>query len=232
MISPGKKAMVCVLAGGLLAGSLAVPALAKKKAKPVLTTLYMHGTEVVGEAESSPQVADQPLKMDTTEPTGTEPKSHGILNGIVTPNTKCAGNNLFAVFVGDVSGRIVGDLKVTLHAISTPGKVDVRVWPDVFGLMCTSNLSGSTDYPEPAAEATLDLPAGHGTIEAVFEDVNFTASSSLMIQVSPDAEEVGTPAGEENYMLPFFARVLYDTAEFASSVEFTCIPATGKSCTP
>lgn len=222
-----KKSTVCVLAAGLLAGALVAPAVAAKKAKPVPTTLYMHGTEVVGEAESTPVVADAYLSMDTTEPSGAEPKSHGIFNGVVTPNTHCAGNNLFPVFVGNVSGRIVGDMKVTLHALSTPGKVDVRVWPDKMSLLCTSTLGGSADYPEPAGEVTVDLPAGHGTIEAVFEDLDFVASANLMIQVSPET----TPVGPEEVMAPFVARVLYDTPDFASSVEFQCIPAKGKkSC--
>lgn len=226
-----RKTATCILAGALVAGALVVPAAAKKKAKPVATTLYMHGASIVGEADSSPQVADAPLPMDPNEPEGAEPKSHGIANGVVTPNHQCAGNNLFPVFVGDVSGQIVGDMKVTLHALATPGKVDVRVWADKMGLLCTSDLSGSADYPEPAGEVTVDLPAGHGVIEAVFEDLNFPASANLMIQVSPEATPVDTPAGEQHYFAPFVARVLYDAVDFASNVEFSCIPPKGaKSC--
>jgi hypothetical protein len=229
MTMTSRKLIVSLLAGGLVAGSLVAPALAKKKAKPVTTTLYMHGGEIVGELESTPLVADAPLSMDPTEPTGAEPKSHGILNGVVTPNHQCAGNNLFPVFVGNVTGRIVGDMKVTLHALSTPGKVDVRVWTDKMGLLCTSELAGTTDYPEPAAEATLDLPAGHGVIEAVFEDLDVLATTNMMIQISPET----TPVGPEEVMAPFVARILYDATDYASNVEFQCIPAKGqKSCTP
>lgn len=225
-----KKVTTCVLAGALVAGALVVPA-AAKKAKPVKTTLYMHGASVVGEADSSPQVADTPLPMDPNAPEGAEPKSHGIANAVLTPNHKCAGNNLFPVFVGDVTGQIVGDMKVQLHALSTPGKVVVRVWADKMGLLCTSEVSGTAEYPEPAAEATVDLPAGHGVIEAVFEDLNFPASMNLMIQVSPEA--TAAPAGDRDYMMPFVARVLYDAADYASNVEFSCIPPKGaKSCTP
>jgi hypothetical protein len=227
-----RKITTCVLAGALVAGALVVPATAKK-AKPVKTTLYMHGTSIVGEADSSPQVADAPLPMDPNAPEGAEPKSHGIANGVVTPNHRCAGNNLFPVFVGDVKGRIVGDMKVTLHALSTPGKVDVRVWADKMGLLCTSDISGTSEYPEPAAEVTVDLPAGHGVIEAVFEDLNFPAAVNLMIQVSPQATPVATPAGDRHYFTPFVARVLYDATDYASNVEFSCIPPKGaKSCTP
>ncbi|HEV2756003.1 MAG TPA: hypothetical protein VG318_09540 [Actinomycetota bacterium] len=222
-----RKTTTCVLAGALVAGALVVPAAAKKKAKPVPTTLYMHGASLVGEADSSPQVADVPLPMDPNEPEGAEPKSHGIANGVVTPNHRCAGNNLFPVFVGDVKGQIVGDMKVTLHAVATPGKVDVRVWTDKIGLLCTSDVSGSAEYPEPAGEVTLDLPAGHGVIEAVFEDLNVLATTNLMIQVSPQANPVATPAGDRHYFAPFVARVLYDAVDYASNVEFSCIPPKG-----
>lgn len=230
-----RKSLIVALAGGLVAGAFMTPAVAKKKAKPVPTTLYMHGNEVVGELESSPQVADAPLRMDPTEPTGAEPKSHGIANGLVTPNEQCAGNNLFPVFVGDVSGRIVGDMTVTLHALSTPGaSVDVRVWNDKMGLLCTSELSGSADYPEPVAEQTVALPAGAGALEVTFEKLDFVASANLMIQVSPTvATELPTPdPAPDGVFGPFVARVLYDSTDYASNVAFQCIPAKGKkTCT-
>ncbi|HEX2295533.1 MAG TPA: hypothetical protein VHN37_09520, partial [Actinomycetota bacterium] len=150
------KALIPALAALLAAGAMAVPAGAKKS-RGVVTTLFMHGDSVIGEMDSSPQIADVPLRMDPNLPTGTEPKSHAITNGIVTPNHKCAGNTLFPVFVGDVQGRIVGDVTVSLQYLSTPGQVDIRIWTDKFGLLCDSNLSGSAEYPEPAGETTLDL---------------------------------------------------------------------------
>lgn len=231
-----RKTLIVALAGGLVAGAFVAPAAAKKKAKPITTTLYMHGNEIVGELESSPQIADAPLPMDPTEPTGAEPKSHGIANGAVTPNHNCAGNNLFPVFVGDVSGRIVGDMTVTLHALSTPGgSVDVRVWNDKLGLLCTSSASGTAEYPEPVAEQSVALPAGPGALEVTFEDLDFVASTNLMIQVSPTvAADLPTPdPAPDTVFGPFVARVLYDSTDYASNVSFQCIPAKGqKSCTP
>jgi hypothetical protein len=230
-----RKSLIVALAGGLVAGAFVAPAVAKKKAKPVATTLYMHGTQVIGEAESSPQVADAPLPMDATEPTGAEPKSHGIANGLVTPNHQCAGNNLFPVFVGNVSGRIVGDMTVTLHALSTPGgSVDVRVWNDKLGLLCTSEASGTQEYPEPVAEQTVALPAGPGAMEVTFEDLDFLATTNLMIQVTPAvAADLPTPdPAPDTVFGPFVARVLYDSTDYPSNVTFQCIPAKGKSCTP
>lgn len=229
-----KRLIVPVLAGALVAGALVVPAVAGKKPKPVLTTLYMHGDTVIGEADSSPQIADVPLRMDSEPPTGTEPKSHAVANGIVTPNSNCAGNNLFPVFVGDLQGRIVGDMEIGLQFLSTPGQVDVRVWTDKFGLLCDSDLSGSAEYPEPAAEAVVDLPFGQAGVEVVLKDLNVVATQNLMVQVSPHvAGEVPTPATNADYFAPFVARVLYDAALFSSHVQFSCIPPKGKSsCTP
>ena len=231
-----RKSLIALVVGGLVAGALVAPAVAKKKAKPVKTTLYMHGTQVIGELESTPQVADAPLPMDPTEPSGAEPKSKGIANGLVTPNNQCAGNNLFPVFVGNISGRVVGDMTITLHALSTPGgSVDVRVWNDKLGLLCNSELSGSADYPEPVAEQAVALPAGHGTIEVTFEKLDFLATTNLMIQVSPSvAADLPTPdPAPDDVMGPFVARVLYDSTDFASNVTFQCIPAKGqKTCTP
>ncbi len=216
--------MVSVLAGGLVAGCLIGPAVAKKKAKPVATTLYMHGASVIGEADSTPIVADAPLTMDPTEPTGAQPKSHGVFNGVVTPNQQCAGNNFFPVWVGEVKGTVVGKMKLTFTTVSTPGKVDVRVWPDVASALCNSDLAETNAYPKPAAEVTVDLPPGGGTVKAVTKNVRFKATRSLMVQITPGK-------GPEGLLDPFVARVVYDSPEFASSLQFKCIPARGRSCT-
>jgi hypothetical protein len=233
MTSGLKRLLVPALTGALVAGALVVPATAKKP-KPVDTVLYMHGDSVVGEADSSPQVADVPLKMDANPPTAQEPKSHGIANAVVTPNSQCAGNNLFPVFVGDLKGRIVGDMTLGLQFLSTPGQVDVRVWTDKFGLLCNSNVSGSAEYPEPAAEATVDLPFGQAGVEVVLHDLDVVATTNLMVQVSPTvAATVPTPAGDESVYAPFLARLVYDSTLFSSQVQFSCIPPKGaKSCTP
>lgn len=224
-----KKLLILAVAAGLLVAP--VSASAGKKAKPVPTKLFLHGATALGENDSMAIVNDVFLPMDPTEPAGAEPKSKQITNGIVTPNTQCAGNNLFPVWSGQIAGTVKGDVKLTFSTVGTPGPVVVRIWPDVGSLMCTSSLSGSTDYPEPAGEVTVDLPPGEGTVEAVMEGVNFKAVGSLMVQISPAvAADLPDPAGV--VLTPSLARVLYDTPDFASALEFTCIPATGKTCTP
>lgn len=220
--------IVLALCAGLLSSG-ATAAKKKKKAKPVKTTLYFHGGSPIGESESMGTVNDVPLPMSAEEPAGSEPKSKQIINGVVTPNGKCANNNLFTNWKGDIAGTIKGDVKVTFTTVSSPGQVLVRVWPDVAGLMCTSEVSGSADYPEPAGEVVVDLAPGTGEITAVLKKVKAKAIGSLLVQISP--AHVDTPAGRQVFP-PSFARVLYDTPEYDSRIEFKCIPAKGKRCTP
>jgi hypothetical protein len=213
---------------------MAAPATAAKKAKkPVPTTFYLHGTEVVGESESFSVVADTILPMDSTEPTGAEPKSKFITNYLGGPNTMCAGNNLFPVWRGEIAGTIKGDMKFTFHTVGTPGPVEVRVWPDVGSSLCSTDnpVSPSDAYPDPAGAVTVDLPPGPGPTEAVIKGVNFKAAGSMIVQVSPVvAVDIPSPGGA--ILSPLISRILYDTPDFASSLEFSCIPASGKSCTP
>ena len=222
-----RKAVIAVLTVGLLAGALTAPALGKK-AKPVTTTLYFHGASAAGEADSFPIANDVNLKMDPQEPEGSEPKSKQIVNGVGTPNGRCAGNNFFPLWQGEVVGKVVGDVKVTFGAVSSPGSVLIRVWPDVFGLMCDSTASGSTDYPEPARELLVDV-TGAGTIEAVLKGKPFMATANMMVQISPEEIEV---AEGESIFPPAATRVLYDSIDYPSNIEFKCIPAKGRSCTP
>lgn len=212
-----KRIVILALVVGLVGASLAVaPAQAKKKkkAKPVPVTLYAHGNAPVGEAEIVDGVSGIFMTMDTTEPEGGAPKSMGITNLGVTPNPNCAGNPFFAVWVGEVAGTIKGDMKLTFDVMSTPGQVEVRVWPDVSALSCNEG------YVEPQGQAIVDLPPGGGTVEAVMEDVNFPVAAKLMVQISP----VQPGAAQ--------ARVLYDSADFPTQLTFTCVPASGSSCTP
>ena len=222
-----RKVLIAVLSVGLLAGALTVPALGKK-AKPVTTTLYFHGASAAGEADSFPIANDINLKMDPQEPEGSEPKSKQIVNAVGTPNGRCAGNNFFPLWQGEVAGKVVGDVKVTFGAVSSPGSVLIRVWPDVFGLMCDSTAAGTTDYPEPARELVADV-TGAGVFEAVLKGKPFIATANMMVQISPLEQEV---AEGETVFPPLVARVLYDSIDYPSNIQFKCIPAAGKSCTP
>ena len=210
-----KRIVTLALVAGLIGtGLAAVPAQAKKKAKPVKVTLYAHGTMPVGEAEAADAISGIFMKMDTTEPAAGAPKTMGVTNGVATPNSNCAGNPFFPVWVGEVAGTIKGDIKFTFDVVSSPGQVEVRVWPDISASSCNES------YPEASGQVIVDLPPGSGTVEAVMKDVNFPAAAKLMVQISPVQ-----PGAAQTL-------VLYDSAEFPAQLSFTCIPASGSSCTP
>jgi hypothetical protein len=218
------KKFVSILAIlGLMLGAVTMAEAAKKrkkKAKPVKTTLYFHGTETVGEVDLAANFATAYNKMDTTKPAAGAPKSLQFTTWSGDPAiwNDCAGSYLLPVWTGDVSGKVVGDMKVTLSTVSGPKAVTVQVWPDLMTQTCGSNDTSTGEYPEPAAEATVDLPPGTGETQVVLEDVKFKALGRVTLQI--------LPAG------PAPGRVLYDSADYASRIEFSCIPAKGKKCTP
>ena len=121
-------ALLCAVAVVASLGSPATAAKKKPAAKPVETKLFFHGTLPSGEVEveSNPGVY---LRMTPAEASGSEPKSYQLTNYFAGPNTECAGNALFPVWVGSTAGKIVGDLKVTLHTIATGGSVEVGYGP-------------------------------------------------------------------------------------------------------
>lgn len=202
---------VALVTGLVASAGLPAEAKKKKKAKPVATTLYMDGVETFGEQEQAAVVGTGYLDLKTEA--GTAEKSMGIPNYTGGPNTNCAGNSLMPVFVGDLQGKIVGDMKVTFDAFGQTGQVELRVWPDVAAQACNEA------YIEPAGSVVVDLPAGPGTVEATIEGLNFDANALLMLQITP---VIGGA--------PYYARAYYGTD--ASKIEFSCIPAAGTSCTP
>ena len=183
-----RKPLAIALTAGLIATALGAPAFAAKKPKAVKTTLYLHGSNAAGEVDNYFLVAPGTyMSMDSSEPAGAEPKSKQLTNYGGGPNEQCAGNDFFPVWVGDLSGTVTGDVKVTFHTISSPGgTVDVRIWPDVASQMCTQETLGAFDYPEPAGEVRVDLPPGPGTVEAVIEGAKFKAGSLNVITETGD----------------------------------------------
>lgn len=222
-----KKMVVSIVALGLVAGALSAPSMAKpKKAKPVATTLFFHGTQPSGEAYYVDATANGMgfQEMDSTEPADPAPKSMGITNYAVGPNTACSGNSLFPTWQGDLAGTVKGDLKVYLNALSHAAtKVRVDVFADSTG-GCDSSL-GSTGYVPPVVTQDVTLSPGPAENEIVFKGVNFKSMVNLTIMITPvEGAAANDPTSQ--------GRVLYDSADFASRVEFSCIPASGKSCTP
>jgi hypothetical protein len=208
-----KRFIVLAAVMALAATTLAPAAGAAKK--PVKTTFYFHGTEQVGEVEMISGIGTYP-RMDTTAPTGDQPKERGFAVWKGTPWNDCAGFAFTPVWTGTVSGRIVGDMKLTLHGVFPPTAVNVQVWPDVASQQCASNDTSTGNYPEPVAVTNATLTPGPGVTEITLKDVNFKAQALLMIQILPDGPNPG--------------RILFDSADYASMLEFTCVPTTGKKC--
>lgn len=226
IVRPVRKLITVLIAVFLIVPLAVAPASAAKKRKkpapaPVLTKLYLDGEQDAGETEHDPLVNPGYLPLSTVEPDGSQPRSTGYANLVVTPNTACAGNNLFPVFVGPLVGRVTGTIKVTLHTASTPGVLDIRLWPDVNSQKCNSAAGGTMDYIEPPASIEVDVPPGQGVIEVEIPNVDFQAQALLMLQVTP----LAAPG-------PIIGRVLYDTPTTASGIEFMCVPPAGAtSCT-
>lgn len=224
-----RKTMIALLAATIAFGALAGPVAAKKKkkkAKPVAHTLYFHGTQPSGEAYYADSVASSLgfQKMDPNEPTDPAPKSMGITNYVVGPNTSCSGNSLFPTWEGSVIGAVSGDLTVYLNAIGHAATtVRVDVFADSTG-GCDSSL-GSTGYVPPVATQDITLSPGPAENEIVFEDVKFNSLANIVVMITPvDGAAANDPTSQ--------GRVLYDSADFASRIEFMCAPTSGKTCTP
>ena len=212
-----KKLLLVALACMMVVPFAVAPAAAKKKAKPIATTFYFHGHSPVGEPDGLDGATGRALTgtgyatMDTTEPSGPAPKSMTVVSYVGGPNTTCGGSFLSPVWVGKVAGTVVGDVKVTFDAISTPGgKVDVQLYPDLTAFGCDLT---------PAAQVRVDLPAGPGQVEAVIKGVKVPVLGSLMVQITPVTSS------------PYMSRVLYDSPDYPSKVEFSCVPSAGaKAC--
>lgn len=205
-----RKLLLTITALGLVAGALAGPAGAAKKS----TTFYLHGkTSPVTEAHLSEiWLDDMWMTMDTNEPSNPVPSSMFITNYVNGPNTDCDGNGLLGtVWKGAFSGNFKGDVKVTLHTLATPAtKMTVAFYRDPTGTCSAEPPIGDVEAPQPVATDVIDVPPGHGESVVTFKNVKFKAMSSILLQLS-----IPTGSG------PGQVRVLFDSADFASSVQLT-----------
>jgi hypothetical protein len=217
-----RHVLFCLALLGMIAGALASPAAAKRK--PVATTLYLHGTEFVGESEAFLPVAHEGfLTMDPSPPSDQE-KMRQITNYSAGPNARCAGNNLFPTWIGQVSGKVAGNMKFVFTSIGTPGLVDINVWADVPGGADYCNEG----YVEPQAQALgVALPSGEADVEAVLETPGFQVTQTLLVQVSPSTMDVaGTQRPGSNV---FVSRIEYDSKSHSAGLSFSCIPPRRKA---
>lgn len=219
-----RKLVVLAVLSALVAGMVALPAEAakKKKPKPVVTTLYMHGSAPIGEADGVQWFADgagpqSPMTLDGVEPSGGATKSMNFFSPAL--NDQCTGLPLaFPTFTGPLVGTITGDAKMTLHFASAPANIKARIWADIGAFSACNDA-----YVPPASEIDIAVPGGQSTVEATFEGLNLTATQFVMIEIlSLSGTDWGGNSG----------RLLYDSTSAPTSIEFGCIPASGSSCIP
>lgn len=214
-----KRIGTALLALAALTGALVAPA-AAKKAAPVATTLYMHGHMPVGdglEFVNGVQNSTNML-MDATEPAAGAPKSMSF--SLPVGNEDCAGNDLFPSWSGNVTGKLASDVKMTAHFAAAPSNITARIWLDVPFGSCTSTTAGTADYREPNSMVEVAIPAGHNEVVIDFPGLKGKKVGSMMV-----VELHTNSAGNQG-------RVLYDSSDMATRIEFTCVPAKGSaSCT-
>lgn len=201
-----RKLVLSLAALTVLIGVLAAPATAGKKT----TTFYLHGRGPVQEAYLNEAWLDDVwMTMDGTEPTDSEFSSIFVTNYFRGPNTDCDGNGLLPVWKGNFSGAFKGDAKITLHTVATPAvNMTVSLYADPTGT-CTSNLpTGTSEAPKPVGTTEVAVAPGHATTEVTLKKLKFKAAASVLLQLSIPTQ---TTPGQ--------VRILFDSADFASSVQ-------------
>ena len=217
---PSSRAAVFLLLVCLSLGSLADQAEAKRT-KPVATTLFAHGPSQFGEIDGVQWFTElfpdsTPLRLDTDEPTGSPPKSMTYSSPYI--NSQCSGSPLaYPTFKGDLAGTIKGDIKLVAHFLGAPGTVTFRLWTDTPVFACNA------DYWHPEIEVEAELPAGQSEVEIELPNKTLEVETDIMIMVL--APDVGY--GYEGQV----GRILYDSSDTPTRLEFACVPASGRSCT-
>lgn len=220
-----KRIFVVALMLAVVGSSLAAPALAQKKkkkkkpkAQPVATVLHMHGTHPVGEVLEYNDHPDSGMPMNATAPAAGQPKSMNYaMYGV--GNTQCTGNMLFPSWEATMSGTITGTLKWYVNTLAPPSKVVARIWVDIPFSSCTSTVAMVDDFKPPIVEKEVDVPPGANEVEIAFEGLNIPVTGNIIAMLHQQ-----TP--------PNHGRVLYDSAEYDTRIEFQCVPPPGATaCT-
>jgi hypothetical protein len=187
---------------------------------------YLHGDDQFGEQQTADifvlgKTDKLWMDMDSHKPEAGIPKSKQVPNAAVAPGDSCSGSPYFPVWVGAVSGTVKGDLTVKLDTIATPSsKIAVSLFRDLKTVDCFSqDPSGSIipyEYKPPVAVTTAEVPEGQGSVIAKFKGLDFYVDQSLILQVQI-YDQFNNPGSQ--------VRILYDSADAASSIKFTCVPS-------
>lgn len=194
---------------------------------PIATTLYLHGTQQVGEVELPDTFLTAYRRMSETAPTGTDAKSVQVVNYLRGPNAKCSGNGLVPTWEAPIDGTVAGPVTVTLNTAAIPAStLQVRLFADVGMNSCNDS------FVAPIADKTVNVATGQAETVVTFEDVNAPVTSNLVLMLNAPETNVKVPA-QPSPAQPFaHTRVFYDATAAASRVQFGCTPtlATATTC--
>lgn len=197
------------------------PALAAKAPKPVTQTMWLHGTEQLGNVEVLN--SNELLVMDTKKPTGTSDRQYPFFGAVASPNTACAGSFFFPNWAGTVRGDLVGKVTVKFWAQGSPtSQVRVQLFDNGATTQCDSDTS--KNYPGVLGETTVAMPTKQSPdlVTAVIPiQGKATVHGSLNLQIIVD-DLSGLAA-------PQVGVVTYDSSASPSSITFTCIPKPGRT---
>lgn len=215
-----------MLLGSLLASSLLTAGAAARvgAARPVKTTLYAHGIHPIGEADvaqwisgnslpDDPYTGRPPGTLTPTKPDSPAPKSMSFAHPLA--GEECAV--LFPTFEGKLTGTIKGDVKLTAHFLGAPSaSLIARIWTDTAIRSCLPQK-------KPAREVRFDIPAGNNEALITFRNLNLRSRSRVMIAVvGPNVLNFSGSVW----------RLLYDSTNAPTRIDFNCVPPVGKkSCT-
>ena len=198
---------------------------------PIEVTYHMHGDDDAAYVDENAYAAGGILPMDREAPTG-DFESQSLKNYGQGPNAACAGNALFPVWSGFMGkGTVLGEAVFAFDVVgSTGGPVTIDVFVDVSAQACNEA------YPEPAASATVALPAGAGRVEAALDLEGVAPGAYLMVQVRPADSANGQPNPVPNPGAPVWpgavlpldptaqGRLLYDSPDYDATLTMTCQP--------
>lgn len=200
------KKLLSLLALSCVVAAFVGPAQAAKT-KSYKATLYLHGTQQIGEAEwPDTWVNSLWMAMNDTKPGGGAPKSMNVTNYVGGPNTDCSGNGLLPVWQASMQGTIKGNVTLTLHTVASPAAVlEARLYPD-------ANGGCNEEAMAPSAVTTTNVAPGPGVTKITFKKVNIKVLSRLVLQLNI----ASSPS-------PGQIRVLYDSDSAPSALTITCI---------
>lgn len=218
-----KRTPVLLTALALVAGGLGHDAMAvtKKKPappKPVMATMYLHGTSEYGNQD---MFTGDPMTLDRTAPTGTTTKEAAVFGGnaagaLMVPK-ECPGGPYIPAFNGPLSGTLTKTVTVKFYARGTGGNVTVQLLADP---------SDCTEEPAIAAEVLAPIPASPTaslvTVTLPLPAKGVKVLGTLSLQFLTDQTTTAPPGALG------ISGLSYDSTAAPSSVTVSCLPKPGK----